>query len=248
MIGNDYRAYVENDYNSLYHFGVRGQKWGVRRFQNSDGSLTPEGKMRYNKNDSSVTKRVKNDWNNLDDKQFFNKYKTSKKTYAKRVRKYGDPYLYRKKRMNTPGTIDNFIHKQAQKNAKMWSKTNKKENAKKVAAGVAGLLGADLLTHRISNTHRYRKAMRSVGKDPGFIGAQKAYDKVQLNAAINAAKKIKTSTIKNKGKIGIALAGAAGAGAIGYAAYKHTKNLYQPISNKEARRISSSYKKRKNRR
>ena len=74
MIGNDYRAYVENDYNSLYHFGVKGQKWGVRRYQNSDGSLTPEGKMRYDKNDSAVTKRVKNDWNNLDDKQFFNKY------------------------------------------------------------------------------------------------------------------------------------------------------------------------------
>lgn len=32
----------------LYHHGTKGQKWGVRRYQNADGSLTPEGKKRYN--------------------------------------------------------------------------------------------------------------------------------------------------------------------------------------------------------
>ena len=31
----------------LYHWGVKGQKWGVRRYQNKDGSLTPAGKKRY---------------------------------------------------------------------------------------------------------------------------------------------------------------------------------------------------------
>lgn len=31
----------------LYHHGVKGQKWGVRRYQNKDGSLTPAGKKRY---------------------------------------------------------------------------------------------------------------------------------------------------------------------------------------------------------
>ena len=30
--------------NELQHHGILGQKWGVRRFQNKDGSLTPEGK------------------------------------------------------------------------------------------------------------------------------------------------------------------------------------------------------------
>lgn len=32
---------VQND--ELYHYGVEGQKWGVRRYQNPDGSLTPAG-------------------------------------------------------------------------------------------------------------------------------------------------------------------------------------------------------------
>lgn len=31
----------------LAHHGIKGQKWGVRRFQNSDGSLTSAGKKRY---------------------------------------------------------------------------------------------------------------------------------------------------------------------------------------------------------
>ena len=31
----------------LYHWGVKGMKWGVRRYQNKDGSLTPAGRKRY---------------------------------------------------------------------------------------------------------------------------------------------------------------------------------------------------------
>lgn len=33
----------------LVHYGTKGQKWGVRRFQNDDGTLTPAGKERYGK-------------------------------------------------------------------------------------------------------------------------------------------------------------------------------------------------------
>ena len=40
----------------LYHHGILGQKWGVRRYQNKDGSLTPEGIKRYQKFDSKAYK------------------------------------------------------------------------------------------------------------------------------------------------------------------------------------------------
>ena len=36
----------------LYHHGIKGQKWGVRRYQNSDGSFTAEGKKRKNSYDT----------------------------------------------------------------------------------------------------------------------------------------------------------------------------------------------------
>ena len=34
------------EYCELYHHGIKGQKWGVRRYQNADGSLTSAGKKR----------------------------------------------------------------------------------------------------------------------------------------------------------------------------------------------------------
>lgn len=36
---------MENNY-ELYHWGVKGMKWGVRRYQKKDGSLTSAGKKR----------------------------------------------------------------------------------------------------------------------------------------------------------------------------------------------------------
>lgn len=41
---------MQNNY--LSHHGIKGQKWGIRRFQNEDGSYTPEGKERYGKTSS----------------------------------------------------------------------------------------------------------------------------------------------------------------------------------------------------
>lgn len=36
-----------NSTSELYHWGIKGMKWGVRRYQNKDGTLTPAGKKRY---------------------------------------------------------------------------------------------------------------------------------------------------------------------------------------------------------
>lgn len=84
----------------LYHHGIKGQKWGRRRYQNPDGSLTAAGRKRYGPEHldypdkvTNTTKRVIDDYNRLTDGQFLLKYKTSKKTYAKRVEKRGDPFL-----------------------------------------------------------------------------------------------------------------------------------------------------------
>lgn len=44
--------YAVDESEDLQHHGIKGQKWGVRRFQNKDGSLTPAGRRRVNDNSS----------------------------------------------------------------------------------------------------------------------------------------------------------------------------------------------------
>lgn len=46
--------------NYLAHHGIKGQKWGIRRFQNPDGSLTPEGIRRYGSLEN-FNRQTKND-------------------------------------------------------------------------------------------------------------------------------------------------------------------------------------------
>lgn len=68
---------MEND---LQHHGIKGQRWGVRRFQNSNGSLTPAGKKRYGYDDNKV--------NSSDVKRLKKAIKTANKD-AKSLRKAG---------------------------------------------------------------------------------------------------------------------------------------------------------------
>ena len=44
--------------NELYHHGVRGQKWYVRRWQNEDGSLTPAGRIHYGYGEKNLDPKV----------------------------------------------------------------------------------------------------------------------------------------------------------------------------------------------
>lgn len=45
--------YIYTD--EMYHHGIKGQRWGIRRYQNKDGSLTPAGKKRYSPSDLGRT-------------------------------------------------------------------------------------------------------------------------------------------------------------------------------------------------
>ena len=53
-VNNAKHSDILDDRNFLEHHGILGQKWGIRRFQNPDGSLTEEGKIRYNKDSKKL--------------------------------------------------------------------------------------------------------------------------------------------------------------------------------------------------
>ena len=81
--------------NSLSHHGIKGQKWGVRRFQNEDGTRTEAGKQRYNVHDAKRAAReggvigyVKYRKSHYGRKQAVQEYKTEKK--VKKLTKYRD--------------------------------------------------------------------------------------------------------------------------------------------------------------
>lgn len=53
----------------LAHFGTKGMKWGQRRYQNEDGSLTPLGQQRYGDGNTRGRLGIKHDLNKLDREQ-----------------------------------------------------------------------------------------------------------------------------------------------------------------------------------
>lgn len=60
MLGVNFDEMSDDDYETvLEHFGVKGMRWGVRRYQNEDGSLTSAGKKRYNNGLNDVGSNMK---------------------------------------------------------------------------------------------------------------------------------------------------------------------------------------------
>ena len=78
----------------LYHHGIKGQKWGERRFQNEDGSLTPEGRERYGYGEV-IRKTVSSGLKKIVRKTIDNKVKDSR-IQMQKDRMKQDP-LYRRK-------------------------------------------------------------------------------------------------------------------------------------------------------
>ena len=63
--------------NYIKHHGIKGQKWGVRRFQNKDGTLTPAGKQKYGSKENF-------------EKQYPEERKAATKAATKAVKKASD--------------------------------------------------------------------------------------------------------------------------------------------------------------
>lgn len=128
--------------NELMHYGITGQHWGVRNYQNEDGSLTPAGKERYSvgastsdpKKDIKVTRAMKSQYRlkkNLD--QPIREKIKKEKEQGKQPNKY-------RQRMEEKYREQGFSKEDAEIEA---YRSNERRKKVQIACGVA--VGAALL-------------------------------------------------------------------------------------------------------
>ena len=70
----------------LKHYGIKGMKWGVRRFQNSDGSLTADGKKRYSGDNLKDIQKQVNQGKNVVDGVKKTRTKAAEKQHEKKIK------------------------------------------------------------------------------------------------------------------------------------------------------------------
>ena len=187
--------------NELIHYGVPGMKWGVRRYQNKDGSLTNAGKkrqMQLEKQASKYDKLV------IDDEK---EYKRSKKEYDDIV-KNGTKSKYYEKHLNPDEPTMSV--KNAKRSAEM--DVNYYRDSIKLDKAVA---------ESIRSTPFGKKSIEEISKQKDVISKG-------TSAAIAASGIAVTSLLKNKKYIstGSAVVGVLMSGA---AATMHRYKTYQNV-------------------
>lgn len=86
--------------NELMHWGIKGMKWGVRRYQNKDGSLTTAGKKRYEQEMAKLKEEEKIAKNKLRTQAKLNKLDEKRKEIE--ALKSGKPIAKKTKQSSTP--------------------------------------------------------------------------------------------------------------------------------------------------
>lgn len=159
--------------NELYHHGILGMKWGIRRYQHEDGTLTPEGRKRYLKSNGD-----------FDDKKTYTK-KGQKiyDNYTKHLEKHADYALdeaaliedkkiraaWQKEIFNTVNDFSRRDEPNAFRKAlynRMYKEGNYSEKARKLQGRITSLLSDwdDDSYNKVLTTEKDEQYMREVNK------------------------------------------------------------------------------------
>ena len=126
--------------NQLHHHGVKGQKWGIRRFQNEDGTRTPAGEKHQRRLENKALKQELNKANKTTSKMLFKPNSSSTNELFKQKARVNKAAKYVKKY--------NMSVEDAMKKANSNSR-------KKTAAFTAGLVGLTVGSMYL-NSRKYR--------------------------------------------------------------------------------------------
>lgn len=124
-----------SSYDELYHHGIKGMRWGVRRFQNEDGTLTAQGRQRYKDYRSdqstrrSLTRHVAADKKNLKDRgEAMNEVTKNYNDAQEQMRKaLSKGFISRKKRQELVDEADANLTKAGEELEKRRADLNRAE-------------------------------------------------------------------------------------------------------------------------
>ena len=194
---NDYRAYLE-------HHGIPGMRWGVRRYQNADGSLTTAGKLRAAKADRRARDRKIQDEVWKKEEEIESKYKRGQKMSNEDVRK--------ELAADAKASKDREASQQRYR--------SEVKSIKSEARAAKAQAKAAKRREKILNNPKLLKKHLNEYSDKEINDALKRFDQIQRleGASRNRSK---------AGKVKKALAATVGTGALIVSGYNTAKNLYK---------------------
>lgn len=146
----------------LYHHGILGQHWGIRRFQNKDGSLTPRGEKRVQKLERSAA----SDYRVANSLKKAGLTKDASKTTLKAIKKE---------------TEANYIRNKAAKGEKAFDNNQKIKKILKVTLTAAAVVGAVYVGKKYFDSKKAKQMMYSNlnpkrGSISGLFNKNSGYD------------------------------------------------------------------------
>lgn len=173
----------------LYHHGIKGQKWGIRRYQYADGTYTPAGRKRYGVSQSSSNAQRVATMMGMRVKDVVNTARTQVTG-----RQYVDTYLKRGTtfaRIQTSKEFENFA----------FYATYKKADPDKYM----GLFGKNLTSRANSDAKRAEKTANASGSEADAATAKQLRDKANnmkvYQLKLETTKKLKVPSDENASDI-----------------------------------------------